>query len=63
MEKKIIELEQIKVLDYKTCLLCCEKPATTKLTINRVKYDDTVTSFNVCDECVSKMQKDIENRK
>lgn len=59
MEKKIVELTSVKP-GNRTCLLCCDKPATVKLTINRVKYDDTVTSFNICDVCLSKMQKDIE---
>ena len=60
MSKKIIELSNIKQIDYKTCLLCCDNIATAKFTINRVKYDDTVTSFNICSECLAKMQKDIE---
>lgn len=59
MAKKIIELNKIEP-GYRTCLLCCDSPAVVNLTINRVKYDDTVTSFNVCDECLAKMQRDIE---
>ena len=48
MEKKIIELTSVEP-GNRICLLCCDKPATVKLTINRVKYYDTITSFNVCD--------------
>lgn len=58
MEKKIMELMKI---DYESnCLLCCERSATTKLIINRVKYGDTVVSFHMCDECLSKAQQDIQ---
>ena len=58
MEKKIIELKKIH---YESdCLLCCERPATVKLKINRVKYDDSVISFHTCDECLAKMQGDIQ---
>ena len=58
MEKKIIELT--KANDGSKCILCCENAATTKLKINRLVYDDSITSFFVCDACLSKMQKDIE---
>ena len=58
MEKKIIELTKVTYGD--TCLLCCEKEATAKLKISRVKYNDSVISFNVCDSCLSKMQQDIQ---
>ena len=57
MEKKIIELT--KVNDGSKCLLCCEREATVKVTINRVKYGDNVISFHVCDKCLSVMQEDI----
>ena len=60
MENKIIELSKIEKLEYRTCLLCCDNIATMNLSIKRVKYDDTVTSFNICDECLAKMQRDIE---
>lgn len=62
MEKKIIEFENAGS-GNRTCLLCFDKPAKMKLTINRVKFNDVVTSFHICDECLAKMQKDIENRK
>ena len=58
MEKKIIELT--KSNDGNRCILCCENEATTKVKINRIVQDDSITSFYVCDECLSKMQKDIE---
>ena len=58
MEKKIINLTKVTYGD--TCLLCCEKDATVKLKIGRVKYNDSVISFNVCDSCLSKMQSDIQ---
>ena len=58
MKKKIIELT--KVNDGDTCLLCCERNATVKMEIGRVKYNDSVISFSVCDKCLSQMQSDIQ---
>lgn len=58
MEKKIIELT--KVNDGSQCLLCCEREATVKLEINRVKYNDGIIGFHVCDKCLIKMQNDIQ---
>ena len=58
MEKRIIKLDKIK--EETGCLLCCERLATVKLCIDRVKYNDSVISFHVCDECLSKMQQDIQ---
>lgn len=58
MGKKIIELTKVTYGD--TCLLCCERDATVKLKIGRVKYNDNVISFNVCDKCLSQMQQDIQ---
>lgn len=58
MEKKIINLT--KEIEGGTCLLCCEREATVKVAINRVKYDDNVISFHVCDKCLSQMQGDIQ---
>ena len=58
MEKKIIELT--KTSEDHTCLICCRKPATIKMKINRFVLDDSVVSFSVCDDCLAKMQKDIE---
>lgn len=57
MEKRIIELT--KVNDGSQCLLCCERDATVEVKINRVKYDDGVIGFNVCDVCLARMQQDI----
>ena len=58
MEKKIIELT--KITYGETCLLCCERDATIKMKISRVKYNDSVISFNVCDKCLSQMQSNIQ---
>ena len=58
MEKKIIALTKVTYGD--TCLLCCEREVTVKLKISRVKYNDSVISFNVCDKCLSQMQSDIQ---
>ena len=57
MEKKIIELT--KVNDGSKCLLCCAREATVKMEINRVKYNEGVIGFNMCDECLAKAQQDI----
>lgn len=62
MENKIIELTKIEDNDY-LCLLCGRNNATMKMKINRIKQGDNVVSFQVCDECLCQMQKDIENRK
>ena len=58
MEKKIIELT--KMNDGSNCLLCCEREATVEVKINRVKYDDVVIGFCVCDKCLCRMQEDIQ---
>jgi hypothetical protein len=58
MEKKIINLT--KETEGGTCLLCCEREAIVKVAINRVKYDDNVIGFHVCDKCLSQMQQDIQ---
>ena len=57
VEKKIINLT--KETEGGTCLLCCEREATVKVAINRVKYDDNVVGFHVCDKCLSQMQEDM----
>lgn len=59
MEKKIIELSAVDS-NHNTCLLCCDNKAAAKLTINRVKYDDTVISFHICNKCLVRMQREIE---
>lgn len=58
MEGKIIELT--KSNDEHTCLVCCKKPATVKMRINRLVLDDSIISFSICNECLAKMQKEIE---
>lgn len=58
MEKKIINLTKING-GYQ-CLLCCEREATIKVSIDRVKYGDNVIGFDVCGQCLSKMQEDIQ---
>ena len=58
MEKRIIELSQAD--QHHKCLLCGKTDATIKMTINRVIYDDSVISFTMCDECLSKAQQDIQ---
>ena len=58
MEQRIIELT--KVNNGHQCLLCCKNEATIKFEVHRVKYGDSVIAFDICDECLSRMQKDIE---
>lgn len=57
MGNKIINLTKINYEHQ--CLLCCEREATIKVEINRVKYNDGVIGFDVCDQCLSRMQSDI----
>ena len=58
MEKRIIELTKIN--DGHQCLLCCVREATVKVVINRAKYNDSVIGFDVCDQCLLRMQSDIQ---
>ena len=58
MEGKIIELT--KPNDEHICLICCKKPATVKMRINRLVLDDSIISFSICNECLAKMQMEIE---
>ena len=59
MEKKVIELT--KTNEGRKCLICCEREATTELKINRLlSYDDSVISFHICDQCLTKAQQDIQ---
>ncbi len=60
MEKKIITLTKIDYGYECKCLLCCDREAIVKVEINRVKYNDGVIGFDVCDQCLSKMQGDIQ---
>ena len=59
MEKKIINLT--KVNDGRQCLICCKRDATIELRIDRLlSYNDSVVSFHLCDQCLSKAQQDIQ---
>lgn len=60
MEKKIINLTKASE-DY-GCIICCKGHATTKVEILRLVNlkNDSLISFNVCDECLIKMQNDIQ---
>lgn len=58
MERKIIELT--KTVNNHKCLICCKNHATIDMKINRLVLDDSVVSFSICDDCLAKMQKDIE---
>lgn len=58
MERKIIELT--KTNDDHTCLICCHNHATVRIKMNRLVRDDVIISFAVCNECLAKMQKEIE---
>jgi hypothetical protein len=58
MENKIIELT--KVNDGSKCLLCCEREATVNVEINRIKYDNGVIGFHICDTCLARAQQDIQ---
>lgn len=57
MTEKIINLTATK--DDK-CFICCDHDATLKMNIIRPKYRDNIISFNICDQCLAQMQKDIE---
>lgn len=57
MEKKIINL--IKDNGGSSCLTCGNKEATIKVRIQRIKPEDNITSFHICDECVVRMQQDV----
>ena len=58
MEKKIINLSEVK--EEYGCIICCKGVATTKVEISRlVSYNDSLISFNVCDDCLAQMQQDI----
>ena len=59
MENKIINIT--KATEEYQCLICCNhKPAEFKIVIQRPEEEDIVTSFHVCNKCLSKMQRDIE---
>ena len=60
MEKKIIELTKCR--EDHQCIICCQREATTKVNIQRlVKVNnDSLIIFFVCDECLARMQDDIQ---
>ena len=60
MEKKIINLSEAK--EEYGCIICCKNQSTTKVEILRLtnNKNDSLISFNVCDDCLSKMQQDIQ---
>jgi hypothetical protein len=62
MEKKIVELSSLEEHEQTSKCLVCGYVADHKLKINRINlgYDDSIISFNVCNSCLAKMQKDIE---
>lgn len=62
MEKKIIELGGFSEYEQTPKCLVCGYVADYKLKINRINlgYDDAIISFNVCNSCLAKMQRDIE---
>ena len=59
MEKKIINLSETK--EEYGCIICCKDAATTKVEILRLTNykNDSLISFNVCDDCLAQMQQDI----
>ena len=58
MNDKIIHVVES---DMEYCLICCSKKKNVKeFKIQRPKYDDNVIAFNVCDECIEQMKKDME---
>ena len=58
MEKRIIELKQPN-RNYQ-CVVCCERKATTTVNIQRLVDNSNLIVFDVCDNCLSKMQQDIQ---
>lgn len=57
MEKKIIELTQDK--EGAHCLTCGADDGNIKIRIQRINPMDNITSFHICDKCLSQMQNDI----
>lgn len=58
MENKIIELTQSKEGGH--CLTCGADNGNIKIKIQRIDPVDNITSFHICDKCLSQMQKDIQ---
>lgn len=61
MERKIIVLTSNN--DNTSCMICSERNASNKIKIKRLSYNDTIINLYVCDVCLSKMQKAIEDCK
>ena len=59
MEKRIINLSKVK--EEYGCIICCKEAATTKVEILRKVNlkNDSLISFNVCDNCLAQMQQDV----
>ena len=57
MENKIIELTQSK--EENRCLTCGADNGSIKIKIQRIDPIDCITSFYICDKCLSQIQKDI----
>ena len=58
MEKKIIELTDNKEGNH--CLTCGADDGHIKIRLQRLNPVDCITSFYICDKCLSKMQQDIQ---
>ena len=58
MENKIIELTQSKEESH--CLICGADNGRVKIRIQRINPVDCITSFHICDKCLSQMQQDIQ---
>lgn len=61
--KKIIELTKCKPCKHHNCIICPgSKPATTQVNVQRLVdvRNDSLIIFYVCDECLAKMQNDIQ---
>lgn len=57
MENKIIELTQSKEGNH--CLTCGANDGHVKIRLQRINPVDCITSFHICDKCLSQMQQDI----
>ena len=62
MQKKIVELSSLA--EYEKVQKCniCGYVADHRLNINRINLgrDELLVSFNVCNSCLAKMQREIE---
>ena len=57
MENRIIELTQSKEGNH--CLTCGADDGRVKIRLQRINPVDCITSFHICDKCLSQMQNDI----